>query len=111
MTEESDQLVSRFKNIGIILEKSFETLDKTEDITRYFEGDLVDSFNLTRDEADKQLHPGFSAIMKALQHVKTDLEEAQQQIFSLCTTVTGYENLSSTVILESFLQEVDDVNP
>lgn len=110
MTEDLDLIVSKFKNIGIILDKSYGILDRTQEITGFFESDLSETFNLSGEEADKLLHPGFSAIMKALQHVKKDLEEAQHQAFSLCAEVTGYEDLSSTVILESFLQEVDDVN-
>ena len=101
MTE--DELISNFKKIGITLEKSLTTLDRTNTVLEFFEGCCISEFDLEDDEKKIFLNATHK-IKKALEHVMNEVEDAENQISSLCSIVTSEKSLIYSIVIDSLDQ-------
>ena len=101
MTE--DELISDFKKIGITLEKSLNTLDRTSAIMEFFADCCIGDFYLEDDEKKIFLN-ATQKIGEALKHVMNEIEDAENQISCLCSKVTSEESLISYVVINSLDQ-------
>ena len=101
MTE--DELISNFKKIGITLEKSLTTLDRTNTVLEFFEGCCISEFDLEDDEKKIFLN-ATQKIREALKHVMNEIEDAENQISYLCSKVTSEESLIYSVVIDSLDQ-------
>lgn len=101
--EESD-IISRFKQIGNTLETSLNNLDRTRTVLEFFEDYIVDKFDLTSEE-EKLFIMGIQKIKAVITHVLENIENVENEIFSLCSQLTSEDNLMYSVIMESLNQE------
>lgn len=97
---EEEQIVSNFKNIGTTLEASLITLDRTRTIVDFFEGCCLDEFELTSDE-QKLFLKGIQKIRKSLDYVMNEIEDAENQVCSLCSKITSEDKLVYSLVIDS----------
>lgn len=102
MTEEN-LIVSNFKNIGYTLEASLNTLERTRVILEFFEGSCIDEFDLTPEEK-QHLLKGTHKIKESLNYVMDEIEDAENQLFALCSQITAEKNLMYSVVIDSLDQ-------
>lgn len=98
-----DKHIPDFKKIGDTLEKSLNTLDRTRSVVEFFEDNCLDEFDLTEEEK-KIFLKGTQKIKESLNYVMNEVEDAENQVCSLCSKITEEKNLIYSVVIDSLDQ-------
>lgn len=96
-------LIPDFKRIGDSLEISLNTLERTRRILEFFEDNSLESFNLTEEEK-KIFLKGTQKIKESINYVLEGIEDAENQVCSLCSKITPEKNLVYSVVIDSLDQ-------
>lgn len=95
-----DSVISKLEEIGGTLESSLTTLDRTRTIVDFFEGCISDRFNLTPEEREVFLK-GTQKIRKTLNYVMSEIENAENQVFSLGNKLNPEYDMMYSVVIDS----------